>query len=137
MRLGPLAAFLTVLVLGLCPAVTEAGHETKDVTTITAERVKFLLDAGEKMLLIDLRSAKEFQQKRLPRSTLIPMAELDKRLAEIPKVGMVIVYSATPQNEIMDSVFQFFEDNGYRNVAFMVEGFQGWVRRKYPIETGH
>ncbi len=134
--MGRLVLLVTVWLLGFCPAITEAGHETKDVTTITAERVKFLVDAGEKLLLVDLRPAKEFQQKRVPGSCSIPMTELDKRLGEIPKAGMVIVYSATPQNEIMDAVFQYFEDNGYKNIAVMVEGFQGWVRRKYPVETG-
>ena len=125
-----------VWLLGLWPARTEAGHETKDVITITADRVKLLLEAGEKPVLIDLRPAKEFQQKRLPGSRSIPMTELDKRIGEIPRAGRVILYSATPQNEIMDAVYQFLEDNGYKNIAVMVEGFQGWVKRKYPIESG-
>lgn len=64
------------------------------------------------------------------------MTELHKRLREIPQAGRVILYAAAPQNEITDEVFQFLEDNGYRNIAMMVEGFQGWVKRKYPVETG-
>lgn len=135
MKAGRLVVFLTVCLLGLCPA-TEAGHETSDVPTIAADRVKLLLDAGEKFLIVDIRPAKEFREKRVPGSRSIPVAELDKRIGEIPKSGRVVVYAATPQDEIADSVFQLFEDNRYRNIAFMLEGFQGWVKRKYPVETG-
>jgi hypothetical protein len=63
------------------------------------------------------------------------MAELEKRLSEIPKSGRVIVYAATPHEKIPDAVFQLFEDNRYRNLAFMLEGFSGWERRKFPVET--
>ena len=135
-RAGHVIIFLTVSALVFAPALVEAGHESRDVTTIAADRLKLLLDAGEKFLLIDIRPAKEFQDKRLPGSRSIPMAELDKRLGEIPKSGRVIVYAATPQDEIPDSVFQLFEDNRYRNIAFMLEGFYGWEKRKFPIEAG-
>ena len=113
-----------------------AGHETVDVSTVTADRVKQFIDTGEKILLIDLRPSKEFMQRRIPGARSIPMADLHNRLAEVPKSGRVILYAADPQNEILDQVFQFMDENGYRNVAMMVEGFQGWVKRKYPLETG-
>jgi rhodanese-related sulfurtransferase len=134
-KAGRLVVFLTVCLLGLCPA-TEAGHETSDVPTIAADRVKLLLDAGEKFLIVDIRPAKEFREKRVPGSRSIPITELDKRIGEIPKSGRVVVYAATPQDEIADSVFQLFEDNRYRNIAFLLEGFQGWIKRQYPVETG-
>jgi rhodanese-related sulfurtransferase len=127
---------LTACLFVICPVLSEAGHETRDVSTIAADRLKLLLDAGEKFLFIDIRPAKEFQEKRIPGSRSIPSAELDKRIGEVPKSGRVVVYAATPQNEIDDSVFQIFEDSRYRNIAFMLEGFDGWLKRKYPVETG-
>jgi rhodanese-related sulfurtransferase len=127
---------LTLWLFVILLSLTQAGHETRDVSTIAADRLKLLLDAGEKFVLIDLRPAKEFQEKRIPGSRSIPTAELDKRLGEVPKSGRVVVYAATPQNEIDDSVFQIFEDNRYRNVTFMLEGFQGWLKHRFPVETG-
>jgi rhodanese-related sulfurtransferase len=127
---------LTVWLFVLFPSIIQAGHETRDVPTIAADRLKLLLDAGEKFILIDLRPAKEFQDRRIPGSRSIPSPELDKRIGEIPKSGRVVVYAATPQNEIADSVFELFEDNKYRNVTFMLEGLQGWLKLKYPVETG-
>jgi rhodanese-related sulfurtransferase len=126
---------LAVWVLAFSPGITQAGHESRDVSTIAADRLKLLLDAGEKFLLIDIRPAKEFQEKRIPGARSIPSAELDKRIGEIPKSGRVVVYSATPQNEIDDSVFQIFEDSRHKNIAFVLEGFDSWLKRKYPVET--
>ena len=136
MKACRVATLLTAWLFVICPPTAEGGHEARDVPTIAADRLKLLLDAGEKLLLIDIRPAKEFQEKRVPGARSIPVAELDKRIGEIPKSGRVVVYAATPQDEIADSVFQLFEDNRYRNIAFMLDGFQGWLKRKYPVETG-
>ncbi len=127
---------MTAWLLGFWPAPIEGSHETKEVNTITADRVKLLLDAGEKISLVDLRPVKEFKQKRLPGARSIPMTEVHKRLEEIPRAGRVVLYSTTPRNEIIDEVYQYLEDQGYRNVTVMVEGFQGWIRRNYPVESG-
>jgi rhodanese-related sulfurtransferase len=129
-----LVAFLTLWLLALCPAIANAGHENRDVTTIAADRLKLLLDSGEKFILIDLRPTQEFQEKRLAGSRSIPVNELEKRLGEIPKSGRVVIYAATPSNDIPDVVFQLFEDERYKNIAVMLEGFQGWEKRKYPVE---
>ncbi|MBM2804972.1 MAG: rhodanese y domain superfamily protein [Deltaproteobacteria bacterium] len=131
-----LVVFLTLWVIAMFPLLSQAGHENRDVTTIAADRLKLLIDSGEKFILIDLRPAKEFQEKRLAGSRSIPVTELDKRLGEIPKSGRVVVYAATASNDIPDEVFQLFEDERYKNVTVMLEGFQGWEKRKFPVETG-
>jgi rhodanese-related sulfurtransferase len=131
-----LVVFLTLWLLAFCPALANAGHENRDVTTIAADRLRLLLDAGEKFILIDLRPAQEFQLKRLAGSRSIPATELEKRLGEIPKSGRVVIYAATPSNDIPDAVFQLFEDERYKNIAVMLDGFQGWEKRKFPVETG-
>ena len=136
MKQARLIALLIFPFLALGPTWTEAGHENRDVTTIAADRLKLLLDSGEKFILIDLRPAKDFQEKRLTGSRSIPATELEKRLGEIPKSGRVVVYAATPANDIPDAVFQLFEDERYKNIAVMLEGFQGWEKRKFPVETG-
>ena len=110
-----------------------AGHGDEPVQTITPERVKFLLDNKENIYFIDLRTAKEFQQRRLPGARSIPVAELEKRLTEIPKAGRVILYCACRPG---DDSFAYFllRDNGYNNVTVIDDGFDGWLRRKYPVE---
>ena len=130
-----LVIFLSCWLVALCSVAVNAGHENRDVTTIAADRLKLLIDSGEKFILIDLRPAQEFQLKRLAGSRSIPVTELEKRLSEIPKSGRVVVYAAEPSNDIPDSVFQLFEDERYKNITVMLEGFQAWEKRKFPVET--
>ena len=139
-RLGlPLGGIgITALVfLLIWPAVASAGHETDDtVVTVTADQVKFFLDASEKMVLIDLRPAGEFQKRHLPGARSIPLKELDRRFREIPQSGRVVLYCDCQQNQIIEEAYMLLKDYGYRNTAVMADDFTEWVRRSYPVETG-
>jgi rhodanese-related sulfurtransferase len=112
-----------------------AGHGVEDtVESLTPERAKQLLDAGEKLVFIDLRPAKEFQQNRLPGARSIPIAELPSRYNEIPKSGRVILYCECKPYDVADRAV-FLEYRGYRNIFIMPEGYSGWTKRGYPLET--
>ncbi|HYY24666.1 MAG TPA: rhodanese-like domain-containing protein, partial [Candidatus Udaeobacter sp.] len=111
-----------------------AGHGEEPVETIPQARLKFLLDSKENVFFVDLRTPKEFQQKHLPGARSIPVAELEKRLTEIPKTGRVVLYCGCRPGD--DSYAYFLlRDNGYTNSVVMEDGFDDWVRRRYPVET--
>ena len=117
------------------PIPAYAGHGEEPIQTISMERVKLFIDNKEKIFFVDLRTPKEFQQKRLPGARSIPIAELEKRLTEIPKTGRVILYCACRPGD--DSYAYFLlRDNEYNNVSVMEDGFEGWVKRKFPVESG-
>jgi rhodanese-related sulfurtransferase len=117
------------------PVALFAGHGVEDtVDNLPAERVKQLIDAGEKLVLIDMRPAKEYQQSRLPGARSLPLAELANRFGEVPKTGRVVLYCDCKPAEVADRAV-FLEYRGYRNIFIMPEGYQGWVKRGYPTET--
>ncbi len=119
----------------LYPAACFAGHGIEDtIDTLPAERVKQLMDAGEKLTFIDMRPAKEYQQNRLPGARSLPIAEVANRFSEIPKAGRVVLYCDCKTYDIADRAV-FLEYRGYRNIFVMPEGYSGWVKRGYPIET--
>jgi rhodanese-related sulfurtransferase len=122
--------------LGLfAPLASFAGHGVEDtVDNLAADRVKQLMDAGEKVLLIDMRPAKEYQQSRLPGARSLPLAELANRYSELPKSGRVVLYCDCKPYDIADRAV-FLEYRGYRNIFIMPEGYQGWIKRGYPTET--
>jgi rhodanese-related sulfurtransferase len=130
-------AALTLALVLLALSATWAGHGTEDdVVTVTVEQVKAFLDAREKIIIIDLRPGADFQKSRLPGARSLPKKELAKRYTEIPRSGRVVLYCDCPQNEIIDDAYMLLKDYGYRNTAIMADGFQGWLRRKYPVEAG-
>ena len=127
--------FLLALIGVFLPWLAIAGHGVEDtVDNISAERVKQLMDAGEKLVFIDMRPAKEYQQNRLPGARSLPIAEVANRFNEIPKSGRVVLYCDCKTYDIADRAV-FLEYRGYRNIFIMPEGYSGWVKRGYPLET--
>jgi rhodanese-related sulfurtransferase len=117
------------------PCAALAGHGVEDtVDNLSAERAKQLIDAGEKLIFIDMRPTKEYQQSRLPGARSLPIAEVATRFDEIPKTGRVVLYCDCKPYDVADRAV-FLEYRGYRNIFIMPEGFSGWVKRGYPIET--
>jgi rhodanese-related sulfurtransferase len=127
-------ALLLVWLVAFYPVTALAGHEEDWIDTIPAVRLKRLLDSGTKLFLVDLRPAKEFEQQRLPGARSIPSTELASRFGEIPKTVRVVLYCACQKHESGDRAV-FLKSQGYRNISIMLEDYQEWVKRGYPVET--
>lgn len=111
-----------------------AGHETgASYQGFPAEHVKRLLDAGARLVFIDLRPSEDFGQGRLPGARSVPIRELRRRYAEVPRTGHVILYCACPAEEVQ-AAYRFLRDQGYRNLSIMEDGFPAWVKRGYPLD---
>ena len=117
------------------PWSARGGHGVEDtVDNLSADRAKQLIDAGEKIIFIDLRPVQEYQRSRLPGARSLPLAEVAQRFAEIPKTGRIVLYCDCKTYDVADRAV-FLEYRGYRNIFVMPEGYSGWVRRGYPTET--
>jgi rhodanese-related sulfurtransferase len=130
------ALFLVLVRLSLLfPAVALAGHSAEDsIDTIPAERLKLLMDAGESIVLVDLRPAQEFRRDRLPGARSIPLTEFARRFKEVPQTGRVVLYCACELFQVAERAL-LLEAQGYKNVFVMAEGYPGWLKRGYPLET--
>jgi rhodanese-related sulfurtransferase len=125
------AAIGFIIVFG---AKAQTDHPAEGSTTMIPDAsVKRILDNGDYMILIDLRPANEYHKKRLPRAVSIPSTAMEQRLQEIPKFDRVILDCACDQQEIADKAIML-RNQGYRNIAVMVEGYPGWVGLGYPVE---
>jgi rhodanese-related sulfurtransferase len=129
-----MAGILTLLAT-VAGAPVLAGHGgAGSVPGYSAEHVRRFLDAGERVVLVDVRPATAYRQGRLPGARSIPLGELERRSAEVPRTGRVILYG--------DSIVEASEaharlwDKGHRNVGVLEDGFRGWVRLGFPVEPG-
>jgi phage shock protein E len=61
-----------------------------DTTSLEAHR---LVERGA--LLLDVRTAAEFAERRLPNSLNLPVEQLQKRLSELPRTRPLVVYCHT------------------------------------------
>jgi len=133
-RINLRIVFLIGLIGVFLPWQAFAGHGVEDtVDNLTADRVKQLMDAGEKLTFVDMRPAKEYQQTRLPGAKSLPIAEVANRFGEIPKTGRVILYCDCKPYDVADRAV-FLEYRGFRNIFIMPEGYAGWVKKGYPLD---
>lgn len=114
-----------------------AGHDFEEpVDFVSQEKVKKLVDIGEDVTFVDMRSTEEFAKGHLPGAKSIPIDVLGHRWQEIPKSGRVVLYCACPPGQ-KDEMFAFtlMRQEKYRNVTVLEDGFNDWVKRGYPVET--
>jgi rhodanese-related sulfurtransferase len=102
--------------------------------SISAEDVQRYREAGEEVVVIDLRPADAFRAGHLPRARSLPLGELKWRTAEIPRAGRVVLHAGTSGEAA--AAYQALREAGYRNVMVLVGGLPAWIRLGYPVEVG-
>jgi rhodanese-related sulfurtransferase len=127
------AVGLVVAAGGRPPAL--AIHLSTDVPlSIAPEDVQRYREAGEDVVLIDLRPPDAFRAGHLPRARSLPLGEVRRRAAEVPPAGRVVLYAATLEEAA--AAYQALREAGHRNVMVLAGGLPAWIRLGYPMETG-
>ena len=127
-----LAANLGVVAAGESSAL--AFHAATDVPLqIAPEDVQRYREAGEEVVLIDLRPADAFRAGHLSKARSVPLGEVRRRGPEIPRAGRVVLYAGTPEEAA--AAYQALREAGHRNVMVLAGGLPAWVRLGLPMET--
>src|SRR5580692_8109663 len=97
---------------------------------IEPTEVKAKLDRGDKFTLVDVREPHEFQICRIPGSVLIPLGELQKRLAELDPSSEIVAHckSGVRSGKAVD----FLKQQGYKKVRNMKGGILAWSDKVDP-----
>jgi rhodanese-related sulfurtransferase/DNA-binding transcriptional ArsR family regulator len=96
---------------------------------VLVERVR----SGE-VTVLDVRPAEEFHAGHIPGAVSIPVAELKRRLASLPKYREVVAYCRGPYCVFAVDAVKVLRDNGFKAVR-MDEGVLEWRARGLPIEV--
>jgi len=103
------------------------------VLTIDTDSAKSLIDRGERVEALDLRSPTEFQAGRLPRTRSLLLDDLPDRVDEVPRSGVVVLYCGCPRDRLLRA-YQFLRGRLHTNV-FVLEGdIDAWRLRGYALE---
>ncbi|UCF40952.1 MAG: rhodanese-like domain-containing protein [Gemmatimonadota bacterium] len=120
MACGPLAALL----------LASACADAKDV--ISQEALLAQMQNGEDPVILDVRSAREYQQGHVPGAVNLPYQQIGQRLAELEQVKdrEVIVYCEVGRRaRIARSTLQ---QAGFTNVRHLAGDMAGWRRAGLP-----
>ena len=94
------------------------------MTEITVEELQRRHDAGEDLVLLDVREPDEVATASIPWATVVPMREIPARMTEVPRDKPLVVMCHHGGRS--ERVAQFLEANGYENAINLAGGIDAW-----------
>jgi molybdopterin/thiamine biosynthesis adenylyltransferase/rhodanese-related sulfurtransferase/molybdopterin converting factor small subunit len=114
------------------PAAAQAtGAGVSDWET-TAVDLKKRLDAGDDVLILDVREPNEYQINRIPGSVLIPLGELPRRYAELPKDKDIVAHCKMGGRSA--KAMEFLQTVGFKRVKNLRGGILEWIDKVDPSQ---
>jgi rhodanese-related sulfurtransferase len=120
------------------PEVQQAAHLHLDghdeFEPVTLKDLRRMTRDGD-VTLVDVRPAEEYDTAHIPGALSVPVAELRKRLREIPKGQEVIAYCRGRYCLYSLEAVTMLRQKGYR-ARRAEEGLPDWKAAGLPVETG-
>ena len=94
--------------------------------SLTPMEVRAKLDGGDDFILLDVRTKKEWDEKRIeaPQVKFLPVQELRARLDELPKDAEIVVFCRSSVRAYQSQ--RILEGAGFKKVKFMDGSIAGW-----------
>ncbi len=89
--------------------------------------------SGE-VTLLDVRPREEFEAGHIPGAVSVPLAELESRLAALPRDREVVAYCRGPYCVLAVQAVEVLRAKGFRAIR-MEEGVPDWRARGLPVEA--
>jgi len=93
----------------------------------------------EDLLILDVRASLWYDLAHIPGAVHFPEAEWrGQRLKNLSQTSasLIVVYCSNAACDDSNKVAQLFIDQGARNVAVLVSGWEGWVERFPNLKEG-
>jgi rhodanese-related sulfurtransferase len=104
------------------------------LAAVDIDELRRLVDEGQ-VTLLDVRPELEYRQGHIVGARSIPVAELERRLAELPRDREVVAYCRGPYCVYADAAAQLLQREGFR-VRRLEDGFPEWRAAGLPVEMG-
>ncbi len=96
-------------------------------------RTVHILYERDDVSVLDVRDSDEFENGHIPGAALMPLPEIDDRLAEVPADQTVIVVCQSGRRS--EEAAALLEGSGFDNVLHMTGGVRAWTRAGFEIES--
>lgn len=108
------------------------GEADAVVPGLTAAELKARLDAGEPLVLVDVREPQEWQEGMIPGAHPVPRGVLEMQVdGRVPRDAAVVVYCAAGGRSALAA--RSLQEMGFSRVENLRGGFQGWVGAGLPV----
>ncbi|MBI3187951.1 MAG: VTT domain-containing protein [Gammaproteobacteria bacterium] len=104
---------------------------------VSVDQLKQRLDAGEKLLLLDVRPLDAYNGDlgHIPQATHIPLNELPQRLNELGDYLEKPVITICRTDRMSSQAAQLLAQKGFADVHVVKMGMVDWNKNGYPVET--
>ena len=106
----------------------------KRIRETTVQEVKKRMDAGEKLILVDVREESEFARGRIPGAIHLGKGVIERDIEKtIPDTDTeVILYCGGGFRSALAA--ENLQRMGYKNAVSMDGGWRGWNENGYPTQ---
>jgi rhodanese-related sulfurtransferase len=88
----------------------------------------------EDTFILDVRTLEEWNEGHIPGATLIPLDQLESRLAELPQGEEIVVICRSGNRSAVGR--DILLGAGFESVTSVAGGFNQWSANEYPVEFG-
>jgi rhodanese-related sulfurtransferase len=112
---------------------SEAGFELTQSQVISVNDLNEELKTNKELQILDVRRTSEYADGHIPGALNIPLAELSKRLQDIPQNKQIVLICASGyRSSIAKSLL---EKNGTVNLINVLGGIKAWKSNGYNITS--
>jgi adenylyltransferase/sulfurtransferase len=112
-------------------AAQQTGAAVSEWETTSVD-LKKRVDAGDDVFILDVREPNEYQICRIPGSVLIPLGELPRRYAELPKDKDIVAHCKMGGRSAKAQ--EFLQSVGFKRVKNLKGGILDWIDRVDPSQ---
>jgi rhodanese-related sulfurtransferase/predicted transcriptional regulator len=120
--------------LELRAALLKLAEDIHTLTPMSREELLMRAKEGEVMVL-DVRPEAEFQAGHLPYAQSMPLEELRKRLADLPRDKPVVAYCRGPFCLMAKEAVELLRQEGFSAIR-LDDGVAEWRAYGLPVENG-
>jgi membrane protein DedA with SNARE-associated domain/rhodanese-related sulfurtransferase len=110
-------------------------YKSLRMARVSVRELYDLIQAGANPVIVDVRSttARALEPRLIPGAVPIPLDEIDKHLAELPRDRDVILYCACPSEASAARVARVLMNHGFKKVRPLQGGLDAWVAAGYAV----
>jgi len=104
---------------------------------VSVDELYDLMDGGAEPVVVDVRSAtaRSVEPRQIPGSLHVPLDELDRHIARLPRDRDIIVYCTCPNEASAAQVAKLLMNHGFTRVRPLHGGLDAWIAAGYSFET--
>jgi hydroxyacylglutathione hydrolase len=109
-----------------------SGNESESIRTIGVSKACCLLDSGEAIWILDVRSDGELKKDgRIPGSKHIHITQVPEHLSEIPEDKTIYIFCGSGLRSMIAA--SLLQQKGWKDLVVILGGMAGWKSTKCPV----